>query len=74
VAPRGTRIRGHEFHASCLDRPLPPGAAAYRVLAPGRRLEGFARPRLLASYVHLSFLGQPRLAARLVAAASAAPG
>ncbi len=70
LAPRGARVRGHEFHASALDRPLPAAAAAFRVLAPSRRLEGFARDGLLASYVHLNFLSRPPLAARLVAAAA----
>ncbi len=73
LVPRGERVRGHEFHVSRLERPLPRGAAAYRVLTPAPRPEGFAGPRLLASYVHLNFLGRPGLAARLVAAASRPP-
>jgi len=76
LAPRGTVLRGHEFHTS-VPSPAPSRAeAAYRVVdaADGRprtagRFEGYHRRGVLASYVHLNFLSDPRLAARLVASA-----
>lgn len=77
LAPRGTLLRGHEFHTSSLV-PAPRAAvAAYRVTdaagsSSASRLDGYGRPGVLASYVHVNFLGDPRLAARLAAAASAA--
>lgn len=80
LAPRGTMLRGHEFHASSLVPAPRAGEAAYRVAdgagsAPGSRFDGYCRPGVLASYVHVNFLSDPRLAARLLAAASGAvPG
>ena len=79
LASRGTIVRGHEFHASSLT-PVPrSGEAAYRLTEahqsgrPARwRFDGYSRPGVLASYVHLNFLSDPRLAAGLVASASAA--
>lgn len=74
LAPRGTTVRGHEFHMSSLV-PAPSAAeAAYRVAdASGGppRLDGWSRVGVLASYVHVNFLSDPRMAARLVAHASA---
>lgn len=73
LAPRGTMVRGHEFHASSLVPAPRPGGAAYRVadasgLPP--RLDGYCRAGVLASYVHVNFLSDPRMAARLVARAA----
>jgi cobyrinic acid a,c-diamide synthase len=80
LAPRGTIVRGHEFHTSFL-RPVPASEeAAYRVEDAGAsaaaapsRLDGYCRASVLASYVHLNFLADPRLAARLVASACSTP-
>ncbi|MDI3317486.1 MAG: cobyrinate a,c-diamide synthase, partial [Bacillota bacterium] len=78
LGPAGLRLRGHEFHTSALADPLPEEAAAYR-MRPARpprdsreareaeaRVEGYARGRLFASYVHVHFAGYPEVAARLV--------
>ena len=66
----GETTRGHEFHYSrfALARGAP---RAYAV--PGREpaREGYARGRLLASYVHLHLAGAPALARRLVDACAA---
>ena len=74
VAPQGTLLRGHEFHTSSLVPAPRTGAAAYRVTdaagpSSSSRFDGYCRSGVLASYVHLNFLGDPRLAARLVASA-----
>ena len=65
---QGERIRGHEFHWS---RSEPPDAAraAYDVLPDEGRLEGYVAGNLLASYVHLHFGSDPRIAPRFVEAA-----
>ena len=89
LAPRGTIVRGHEFHASSPASPPAADRAAYRLRdahGSGRsglpptggprapvRLDGYGRGGVLASYVHLNFLSDPRLALRLVALASAVP-
>ncbi len=68
----GETGRGHEFHHSaCRGVPMK-GTAAYEAVSAagnGRRLEGYAHRNLLASYVHLHFLSQPRWARRFVEAA-----
>jgi cobyrinic acid a,c-diamide synthase len=71
LAPAGASIRAHEFHWSCMDPP-DPERAAYR--ADGDRLEGIvAGPagNVLASYLHVHFGSDPRLAPRFVAACRA---
>ena len=78
LAPRGAIVRGHEFHTSSLAPAPRAGEAAYRVAdaaASGSRarLDGYCRPGVLASYVHLNFLSDPRLAQRFMACASSAP-
>ncbi len=65
------RIKGHEFHYSAWDHPLRAREAAYTIVRRGvpRRLEGFARENLLASYLHVHFLTNVRWARGFVAAA-----
>lgn len=72
LAVAGQVVRGHEFHYSVLDSPPP--QPAYR-RADGKETEGaVAGPagNVLASYVHLHFGSDPRLAERLVARAAEA--
>ena len=71
LALAGDRIKGHEFHYSVWDRRVPSREAAYTVVRKGadRRLEGFARANVLASYVHVHFLSNTRWADGLVASA-----
>ena len=64
---RGQRVRGHEFHWSRLDR-LEPEAAAYEVAETPGRVEGYQRGSVLASYVHVHFGTDARLAPSFVAA------
>ncbi len=65
----GTTLRGHEFHYSHRDTPLP-DHAAYRIAPRDRqdeeRLEGFCSANLLASYVHVHFSQDDGLAGRFV--------
>ena len=63
----GEEARGHEFHYSSLDVSFDGAAAPYHVLGTDRR-EGHQEGSLLASYVHLHFASNPRLAANFVAA------
>lgn len=72
LCPRGTVLRGHEFHWTEVTRrgAMPP---AYELSDPeGYRSghEGFARPGLLASNIHLHFGQDPSLATRFLHAAA----
>lgn len=67
----GETARGHEFHWSVLEAPLPADQAAYDVVAAPVPLEGFTRGNLLASYCHLHFGSNPCLAPNFVQAAAA---
>jgi cobyrinic acid a,c-diamide synthase len=70
VGPRGARLRGHEFHASHVEGPVP-AATAYRVNDPtdgGGWSEGYRVEQVLASYVHLHFGSLPGTAEAFVAA------
>lgn len=70
LAPRGTVIRGHEFHASHIEEVPASIPRAYRVQmrrdeAP--RPEGYLVGNALMSYVHLHFGSKPAVANHLVA-------
>jgi cobyrinic acid a,c-diamide synthase len=69
LAAAGTAIRAHEFHRTVCEPAAGP-APAWQ-LTDGSR-QGWASPRLLASYLHLHWAGLPAAAPRLVAAARAA--
>ncbi|MBI2939366.1 MAG: cobyrinate a,c-diamide synthase, partial [Chloroflexi bacterium] len=73
VLRRGETARGHEFHWSVLETPLPSEDAAYEVVAAPVPHEGYVRGNLLASYCHLHFGSNPSLAPNFVAAAAGAP-
>ncbi|TDC63192.1 cobyrinate a,c-diamide synthase [Streptomyces hainanensis] len=69
LAAVGTRVRGHEFHRTELTEgtgDLP----AWGLTHPTRRVEGFHRGGVHASYLHLHWAGLPEPARRLVAAAA----
>lgn len=65
---RGERVTGHEFHYSRWEVPAATiaGARAYRLRGRFRQGEtdGFARGKLLASYLHLHFAANPGTAHR----------
>ena len=68
----GETARGHEFHHSRLQAVPAEATAAYEVTKAGngaKRLEGYARKSLIASYIHLHFWSCPRWAGRFVQAA-----
>lgn len=64
IARRGRRLRGYEFYWS--DRAIPPECAAYHIIEPEDRLEGFASGNVLASRVRLHFGSDATLARTLV--------
>jgi len=66
IAEAGQTVRGHEFHFSVLREP--PAPAAYRRVG-GVESEGVVagpRSNVLASYIHVHFATDPRLAQRFV--------
>jgi cobyrinic acid a,c-diamide synthase len=65
LAAAGTRLRGHEFHRTVVD----PGAGAvpaWGLTRPERRVEGFVRGGVHASYLHVHWAAEPSLARRFV--------
>jgi cobyrinic acid a,c-diamide synthase len=73
LLPTGSRVTGHEFHrttvhprSGLLLEPAGGAAWAWRGADP----EGFATPSLHASYLHLHWAADPRIAHRLVTAAA----
>ncbi|MFD6425355.1 cobyrinate a,c-diamide synthase [Streptomyces sp. NPDC060198] len=65
LAAAGTRVRGHEFHRTVLE----PGAGpvpAWGMHLPERRVEGFVRGGVHASYLHTHWAGVPGTARRFV--------
>lgn len=70
VLRRGQVARGHEFHYSTLDTALDGPEAAYDLPAVDAR-SGYRDGNLLASYVHLHFASNPRIAPNFVAACTA---
>lgn len=74
LAPVGARLPGHEFHRTAAtptgSAPLP--AWGWRTFEGARHTEGFASPRLHASYLHLHWTCDPALPLRLVRTAAEA--
>jgi cobyrinic acid a,c-diamide synthase len=68
VGPTGTTFTGHEFHYSRLE---PGGDALALASRFGRGREGFATPRLLATYVHHHPGGDPAAVSAFLAACRA---
>ncbi|NTV83908.1 MAG: cobyrinate a,c-diamide synthase, partial [Bacteroidales bacterium] len=62
LGPKGTTVRGHEFHYSQVSfKTNPPYAYQLFKGDCADRLEGFARDNIVASYLHLHFGGHPEL-------------
>ncbi|MFB8088789.1 cobyrinate a,c-diamide synthase [Streptomyces sp. NPDC055992] len=65
LAPAGARMRGHEFHRTVIE----PGAGdepAWGMHLPERRVEGFVRGNVHASYLHTHWAASPGTALRFV--------
>lgn len=62
----GEKARGHEFHYSRWDIELPTNQVAYKVLNKGNKPSGFVRGNILASYIHLHFASNSRLAPEFI--------
>lgn len=77
LAPAGTRLRGHEFHASRLDEVPASVPRAYVIRArhgAAPRAEGYLVGNALMSYVHVHFESNPAVAEHLVASCRARGG
>ncbi|MGQ4515863.1 cobyrinate a,c-diamide synthase [Streptomyces sp. DW26H14] len=71
IAEAGTRARGHEFHRTALQ-PSSGTYPAWGIVRPERRMEGFVRRGVHASYLHTHWAATPEFAARFVERAAAA--
>ncbi len=71
LATAGTRVRGHEFHRTALDPPAGE-TPAWGMTRPARRVEGFVRGGVHASYLHVHWAAAPAMARRLVEGCEAA--
>ncbi|MER5807050.1 cobyrinate a,c-diamide synthase [Streptomyces sp. NPDC002033] len=70
LAVAGTRLRGHEFHRTVIE-PGAGSAPAWGFTHPERRVEGFVRDGVHASYLHTHWAARPSVAARFVRSARA---
>ncbi|WP_405981294.1 cobyrinate a,c-diamide synthase [Streptomyces sp. NBC_00158] len=70
LAAAGTRLRGHEFHRTVVE-PGAGAAPAWGFTHPERRVEGFVRQGVHASYLHTHWAAQPSVARRFAEAAAA---
>ncbi|MER7462686.1 cobyrinate a,c-diamide synthase [Streptomyces sp. NPDC097981] len=70
LAAAGTRLRGHEFHRTVVE-PGAGAAPAWGFTRPERRVEGFVRRGVHASYLHTHWAAEPSVARRFVEAAAA---
>lgn len=73
IAEKGQAVRGHLFHWSRLDAPND-RSAAYQIIEPQAQTEGFVlgpNNNLLASYLHLHFGSDSRLAKRFIQSCAA---
>ncbi len=66
---KGQSARGHEFHWSVLETPLPSESALYDVIGADGISEGYSERNIVASYCHLHFGSNPVLAPNFVASA-----
>ncbi|MEU3944769.1 cobyrinate a,c-diamide synthase [Streptomyces sp. NPDC029526] len=65
LAGAGTRLRGHEFHRTVVEPGAGP-APAWGMRTPERRVEGFVRDGVHASYLHTHWAAEPGVARRFV--------
>lgn len=74
LCKRGDTFRGHVFHWSTLKDMPESTMFAYEVSRPGEsaKPDGIFRDNVLASYTHVHFAGNPRMAVRLLTSAKRA--
>ncbi|MGW0614580.1 cobyrinate a,c-diamide synthase [Streptomyces sp. NPDC002788] len=65
LAAAGTRMRGHEFHRTVVE-PASGAEPAWGLRSPQRRVEGFVRRGVHASYLHTHWAAEPGVARRFV--------
>ncbi|MER8069463.1 cobyrinate a,c-diamide synthase [Streptomyces sp. NPDC094034] len=70
LAQAGTRVRGHEFHRTVLE-PGAGAAPAWGVVHPERRVEGFVKQGVHASYLHTHWAASPEQARRFAESCAA---
>ncbi|MYX36210.1 MULTISPECIES: cobyrinate a,c-diamide synthase [Streptomycetaceae] len=73
LAAAGTRVRGHEFHRTVVE-PAAGATPAWGLIRPERRVEGFVRGGVHASYLHVHWAAEPSLARRFVASCAGGAG
>ncbi|MDX2649983.1 cobyrinate a,c-diamide synthase [Streptomyces sp. PA03-1a] len=73
LAAAGTRVRGHEFHRTVVE-PVAGATPAWGLIRPERRVEGFVRGGVHASYLHVHWAAEPSLARRFVASCAGGSG
>jgi cobyrinic acid a,c-diamide synthase len=69
LGPKGTRIRGHEFHYSHVIEMEPAISCIYRMTdrkSSSKGKEGFLKKNVLGSYVHLHWGSNPKVAEHFV--------
>ena len=69
LGPRGTEVKGHEFHYSRIQQVATSPETVYAMKdrkAATKREEGFLRMNVLGSYVHLHWGSNPRVAGNFV--------
>ncbi|MFD7081246.1 cobyrinate a,c-diamide synthase [Streptomyces sp. NPDC059918] len=71
LAAAGTRLRGHEFHRTVIE-PGAGSAPAWGFTHPERRVEGFVRQGVHASYLHTHWAAEPSVALRFTRSAARA--
>jgi cobyrinic acid a,c-diamide synthase len=74
LGEKGTQVRGHSFHCSRIVA-HDPLRSVYRVhysLSDRREQEGFARGRVLGTYIHLHFRSHPALVSSFLEQAGSA--
>ncbi|NEE30012.1 cobyrinic acid a,c-diamide synthase, partial [Streptomyces sp. SID7982] len=72
LAAVGTRVRGHEFHRTVLE-PAAGTTPAWGMHQPERRVEGYVRRGVHASYLHTHWAASPEVARRFVEHCRAIP-
>lgn len=76
IADEGDTLKGHEFHFSTLrcGDDFPWAYSLQGTRQPRGHEEGYAKDNVLASYLHLSFEGNPKAAEKFMAACEAYKG